>query len=157
MDISRKLDQFAAWLPLRPAAYFCMLVVWAVTLWFLSAGNPGSENTPEIPHLDKLAHFTYFLCGGAAMAACLGLRWPGWTRFRVFAVVTAAFTVLGRLDEYHQQFTPGRSANDTGDWIADILGATTGAFLVVLLLMPRMLGRKGKNARRRQNVANSLD
>ena len=146
MNISRKIDQFAAWLPLRPAVYFFMVIAWAVILWFLSAGNPGSQSGPKIPHLDKLAHFTYFLCGGAALAACLGLKWSEWTRFRVFAIVTVVFCILGRLDEYHQSFTPGRSANDTGDWIADILGGAVGAFLVITILIPRMLKRVGKMA-----------
>ena len=108
-------------------------------------------------HFDKMAHFSYFLCGGAAMAACLGLKWRGWTRYKVFAIVTVLFTVLGRLDEYHQSFTPGRSANDTGDWIADILGATVGALLVIFLLMPRLLERVKKSVSNSENVANSLD
>ncbi|MFK7909384.1 MAG: VanZ family protein [Akkermansiaceae bacterium] len=157
MNISRKLDQFAAWLPLRPAVYFLMVIVWAVTLWFLSSGNPGSENAPKIPHLDKVAHFSYFLCGGAALAACLGLKWSDWTRFRVFAIVTIIFVILGRLDEYHQSFTPGRSANDTGDWIADIIGAVVGALLVIIILIPRLLQRVEKSSPKTRNVANSLD
>ena len=73
------------------------------------------------------------------MAAGLGLSWSHWTRFRVFAIVTVVFMILGRLDEYHQSFTPGRSGNDMGDWVADILGASTGALLVVLILLPRWL------------------
>ena len=128
---------------MRPAVYLFLVLVWAVTLWFLSAGNPTPKNAPEIPHLDKLVHFTYFFGGGAAVACWLGLSWPDWSRFRVFAVVTVVFCILGRLDEYHQSFTPGRSGNDMGDWIADILGAAVGSLVVVMVLMPRLLRRVG--------------
>jgi VanZ family protein len=157
VNISRNLDHFAAWLPLKPAVYLCLVVIWAVTLWFLSAGDPTPEDAPKIPHLDKVAHFTYFFGGGAALAACLGLSWSHWSRFRVFAIVTIVFCILGRLDEYHQSFTPGRSGNDTGDWIADIMGASVGALFVIQIILPRLLARMGKSDQDRQNVANSLD
>lgn len=134
-----------------------MVFIWAVTLWFLSSGNPAPKNAPEIPHLDKVAHFSYFFCGGAAFAAWLALTWPDWTRFKVFAITTALFCILGRLDEYHQGFTPGRSGNDTGDWIADILGSAAGALAVVVVLMPRLLTRAKKTTHDGRNDANSLD
>lgn len=35
--------------------------------------------------------------------------------------------LVGIIDEYHQTFTPGRTGNDLGDWIADILGSIAGA------------------------------
>ena len=46
---------------------------------------------------------------------------------------------------------------DTGDWIADILGAASGALLVVIALMPRMLQRAEKSSRGMENMANTLD
>lgn len=137
MRISPGIDQFAAWLPVKPAVYFWMFVVWGVTLWFLSAGNPGAEHAPKIPHFDKLLHFTYFLGGGSALAACIGLKWPDLKPWSVFLTTAAVCCIVGRLDEYHQSFTPGRSGNDHGDWLADILGGIAGAWLVVAVLLPR--------------------
>lgn len=125
----------------------CMLAIWTVTLWFLSASSPGSESAPKIPHLDKIAHFSYFLCGGAAFAAFLGLKWPECSRFLVFTMVSVVFCLIGRLDEYHQSFTPGRSANDIGDWIADCMGAVVGGLLVITILLPRMHKHVKKYAR----------
>ncbi|MBI3568990.1 MAG: VanZ family protein [Gemmatimonadetes bacterium] len=51
----------------------------------------------------------------------------GW-RSRVFArglMVVAAISCFGALDEWHQQFIPGRSM-ELGDWIADTTGALLG-------------------------------
>jgi VanZ family protein len=39
-------------------------------------------------------------------------------------VIVAAF---GIVDEALQTLTPGRTGGDIGDWIADVLGAGTGA------------------------------
>ena len=46
-----------------------------------------------------------------------------------FILPILVFAILGALDEYHQTFTPGRSGNDPFDWLADVLGASTGIFL----------------------------
>lgn len=143
-------------------AYLCLLVVWAVTLWFLSAGNPAPKNGPEIPHLDKLAHFLYFSAGGVLLAACGLLLMPvlRQQRWRLFWCVTALVAVIGRLDEYHQTFTPGRSGNDMGDWAADILGGGAGACFVLFLVWPGLQhvgAMSQKKSGKSQFVANSLD
>lgn len=137
MNLSGNIDFIAARLPRKPAVYFFLCLVWVVTLWFLSAGNPAPKDGPDIPHLDKVAHFVYFLGGGAALAAALGLRWENGSAGRIFLIVLVVGCVIGRLDEYHQSFTPGRTGNDTGDWIADTLGSAAGAWLVVIFLLPR--------------------
>jgi len=51
-------------------------------------------------------------------------------------MVALVCSVIGRLDEYHQTFTPGRSGNDTGDWLADTLGGAAGAVFVLFLVLP---------------------
>lgn len=140
--ISGVLDFAVARLPRKPAAYFFAFLVWAVTLWFLSAGNPAPKNGPDIPHIDKVAHFVYFFGGGALLAAGCGLRWPGTPAARLFWLVVLAGCVIGRLDEYHQGFTPGRSGNDAGDWLADTLGAAAGVLAVTRLMLPRMFAGK---------------
>jgi VanZ family protein len=42
--------------------------------------------------------------------------------------------VLGALDEYNQQFIPGRSGLSLEDWIADMSGAVAGVGLLHLLV-----------------------
>lgn len=118
----------------------CLLIVWGVTLWFLSAGNPAPKQGPDIPHLDKLAHFLYFFVGGSLLAAHVGFKWAEINRWRLFLIVALVCCVMGRLDEYHQGFTPGRSGNDIGDWLADTLGGAAGAWWVIFVMMPRVRG-----------------
>ena len=57
------LNQFAARLPVRPAAYFWSFVVWLVLLSGLSASSPPSGPEIRILHLDKILHFGYFSLG----------------------------------------------------------------------------------------------
>ncbi len=118
--------------------YLCLFGIWGLTLWFLSAGNPSPKNGPEIPHLDKLAHFLYFSAGGALLTTFGLVFWPRFKSRRrlLFALVALMCSVIGRLDEYHQTFTPGRSGNDTGDWLADTLGGAAGAVFVLFLILP---------------------
>ena len=143
-------------------AYLCVLAAWGVTLWFLSAGNPAPKNGPDIPHLDKVAHFIYFSAGGVMLATCGLLIWPAFKRrkWTLLIAVTLIGSVIGRLDEYHQTFTPGRSGNDYGDWLADTLGGAAGALFIVLVVLPRIRHRRAdpqKNAGKSQFIANSLD
>ena len=134
-------------------AYLCLFGIWAVTLWFLSANNPVPKNGPEIPHLDKVAHFGYFFIGGALLATCVLVAWPAlkWHRMSLFFALVVVCSVIGRLDEFHQGFTPGRSGNDTGDWVADTLGGAAGSFFVLGLVLPaiRKIDARGKFRRER--------
>ena len=144
-QLSKALSHFAARLPSRPAAYLCLFTLWLVTLCFLSASSPTIESTEIIPHLDKLMHFAYFSLGGGFLAAHCGLRWPGLSQGRLLLMVVIVCSIIGRLDEYHQGFVPGRSGNDTGDWLADTVGGFSGALFVIWFLLPIMLdGKEGK-------------
>lgn len=119
-------------------AYLCLFLGWTVTLWFLSANNPAPKNGPDIPHLDKVAHFGYFFIGGALLSTCVLVAWPTLKRHRrmLFLGLVLICSVIGRLDEYHQGFTPGRSGNDVGDWVADTVGGAVGVFFVLGVLLP---------------------
>lgn len=146
--VSGSLDYFVARLPRRPAAYFFLFLAWAVTLWFLSASNPAPKDGPDIPHLDKVAHFLYFFGGGCLLAAYGGLKWSEVSSRRLFIVVVLICCVVGRLDEYHQTFTPGRSGNDDGDWLADILGGASGVLAVIWLMLPRISDIKAQKLKK---------
>jgi len=115
------------------------LVLWFAALWLLSSGNPTPPGAIQIPHLDKICHFGYFLGGGGLLAAGLYCRRPEaphWRLIVLLAVIMAA--AVGGLDEWHQTRTPGRSGNDPWDWLADVLGGTAGA--LVFKRCHRLLG-----------------
>ncbi|MGB0774807.1 MAG: VanZ family protein [Akkermansiaceae bacterium] len=155
--MTRLIDFCAARLPVKPAAYLFLFITWGVILWFLSEGNPAPKNGPDIPHLDKVAHFGYFFGGGGLLAAYGGLVWRRLSRRGVILTVTIVCCVIGRLDEYHQSFNPNRSGNDTGDWIADTLGGWLGAWVFLAVMLPKILQFAEKKVNRSRKLANSLD
>jgi hypothetical protein len=93
---------------------------WAAVLFYLSS-------QPTLPvhvgsGIDKVLHFAaYLVLGGlAAWGAARSAAIPA------VAIFLSAF--YGMLDEYHQTFVPGRSA-EVADWIADFLGTVAGVLL----------------------------
>jgi len=153
---SRVFDFIATRFPRKPVVYFLLLGAWGITLWFLSAGNPVPKEAAQIPHLDKLAHFTYFGIGGVFLTVTGLMFWPVLKRqrWRVFFAVVLVGAGIGRLDEYHQTFTPGRSGNDMGDLVADVLGCAAGACGVLFIVLPGVirqdLKRKLANSEKRK-------
>ncbi len=143
--LSAALNHTAACLPARSAAYFWLFCVWFIVLWLLSSGSPSIKQVGEIPYLDKIVHFTYFFIGGALLAMAVGLKWPLLSRKKLFFGVILICAIIGRLDEYHQGFVPGRSGNDTSDWLADIIGGLGGCAFILWCLLPRFpLNQGGK-------------
>ena len=85
---------------------------------------------PPIDGFDKVEHFGYFFGGAGLLSAYLYRKQPVTPRWRfVIPCVILSMALVGWLDEYHQGFVPGRSGNDPLDWLADVTGATSGAFL----------------------------
>ncbi len=123
--------------PMQPWLYLLGLLVWYGVLWILSSGNPMPKDAPEIPHLDKLVHFTYFSAGGVCCAMWLRLANPSWPMIRVFVLTALTISLLGALDEYHQSFTPERTGNCPWDWLADTLGGMFGAWAAGQILKMR--------------------
>lgn len=129
------MDKFRAILPKSPWTWLVFWAIWLITLWFLSEGHPTPENGPEIPHLDKILHFGYFMGGAILVSGHMrlnGILSPT----RILILVTIIGATIGALDEYHQTFTPGRSGNDPYDWLADLLGTITGSLITLKLLFP---------------------
>lgn len=108
----------------RRRLYLAMLAGWvALTLTLTSIPDP--EFGPSFPGADKIAHFGFY--GVAGFLFVLWRRETG--KGAAVAVVWAAIfaALLGAVDEYHQQWIPGRSM-DLLDWVADFAGGTAGGF-----------------------------
>jgi VanZ family protein len=118
-----------------PHLWLFAVILWALALYMLSAlPSVAPIEGPEIPHIDKVMHFGYFM-GGAFLFTTHLLLKHGLGAHSIIRVVTPIlfFAFIGALDEYHQTFTPGRSGNDTFDWMADLLGASMGTHLANVL------------------------
>ena len=113
----------------NPQFWFAGFLLWFAVLWWLSSFSLVGKIAPPIPNFDKLAHFGYFFGGSGLLCAYLFRRKPDRPNWKaIIGGVIVAIALTGGLDEYHQSFTPGRSGNDPYDWLADVLGATAGAF-----------------------------
>ena len=131
--ISKKLRQ-------SPRFWISCFLVWFIVLNLLSHGDkfhPPGSFAFDIPHFDKVVHFGYFFGGGSLLSAALFFsRSPTWQR--LILTVTISLSVIGIWDEFHQSFFENRTGNDSGDWLADTLGAFCGA-IIFRKLHPRLL------------------
>lgn len=107
----------------RGQLYLGLLAGWvALTLTLTSI--PNLHVGPDFRGADKIAHFTFY--------GIMGFLFVLWRREigkgAVAAVICAAIfaALLGLIDEFHQQWIPGRSM-DLLDWTADFLGGTAGS------------------------------
>ena len=92
---------------------------------------PGSAFPPVSIHgLDRVAHFCIYF----GLAVLLTRAWLTGGRKPAFLLLLwLGCAVLGALDELHQLFSPGRSA-DVADWQMDLAGSAAG-FIVGYLIM----------------------
>ena len=120
----------------RSSLWLGAFLLWGIVLWFLSDGPVPVREGPDLPHLDKLLHFGYFFGGAGLLSAALYLRGssqsppstpPPWGRLAFTVVLILAG--VGALDEWHQSWSPERSGNDLGDWLADLCGAYSGVLV----------------------------
>jgi VanZ family protein len=115
--------------PVIPAVLF---VAWLAGLWLLSSLPGGDVPMPSFTFADKIAHFGFFLGGGFLLTWLLRplVNWPAW---RVALAAFALMAVVGAVDELHQTWTPGRSGGDRGDWVADVAGGLSGAWIFLII------------------------
>jgi VanZ family protein len=107
-------------------------VVWALVV-LAATSLPASAFPPllRIPGLDKLVHMAMYgvlaaLGARPALASSRGAKGIAW--------LLAGIALFAALDELHQIWIPGRSA-DVFDWVADMGGALLG--IVLRLMAPR--------------------
>ncbi|TLD69479.1 hypothetical protein FEM03_17725 [Phragmitibacter flavus] len=118
----------------RPLSWFLAVVVWYAALLYLSSQSQLEAPVPEFMHRDKVMHLTYFALGGICLYLALRFSRPHFTHARISLFVILFCASIGALDEFRQSFTPNRSGNDLGDWIADTLGGVVACFVSPYLL-----------------------
>lgn len=116
----------------RPAVPTTLFAIWLAILYHVSNSVPKEMPAMVVPQQDKILHFVFFLGGGIVLAAALRLlaKLQG---IRLLLAVAVVMGFLGALDEYNQQFIPGRSGLSLEDWIADMSGAVAGGGVLRVL------------------------
>ena len=117
----------------RPSVPTTLFGIWLAILYHVSNSVPAEMPEMIVPQQDKILHFVFFLGGGTVLAASLRLL-AELQGIRLLLAVALVMGILGALDEYNQQFIPGRSGLSLEDWIADMSGAVAGVMLLRLLV-----------------------
>ena len=119
------------------------VLAWGGTIYYLST-KTGSEVEHLLPMKiwDKAAHFIAFTAGGFLIATALRVT-AAWSWRALIPVTFLVVSLYGATDEWHQQYTPGRSGKDVGDWTADTIGGLAGGLLCFACGFRRGRGRMG--------------
>lgn len=103
---------------------------WAGVLYYLS-DQPRLGIQPLFSGEDKLFHAAAYSVLGFLILGAIKPAWNGYSRGQILLAAGLA-AVYGVLDEFHQYFVPGRSA-DPFDAIADLAGGLLGVLLMVAI------------------------
>jgi VanZ family protein len=110
------------------------VLLWAPPLFYMALifySSSQSDPAPAITGLvwDKLLHST----GYALLAILYGraLRGEGIGVTLTLVAAILLTSIYGASDEFHQSFTPMRTA-DVRDWLADSIGGVVGAIVYAI-------------------------
>ena len=119
------LEKRKVWLVYLPLALYWIILFTATTL-------PGNQ-LPDLHLSDKIEHFSAFFILAVLLNLALIFQRKSFVLFKYAALVTIVITLsYGAIDELHQIFIPGRSA-DIRDWLADSTGVILGVFILNLV------------------------
>ena len=124
----------------RGRLYLAMLAGWVALILTLTS-IPDPVFGPSFPGADKLAHFGFYGVMGFLFVLWRREIGTGASAAIVCAAIFAA--LLGAVDEFHQQWIPGRSM-ELLDWAMDFAGGTAGGFcsVVTASMIPALLTPK---------------
>ncbi len=105
-----------AWVP---AALYMALI------WVVSSIEAPAFPVHRFPFRDKGVHATEYMVLAVLLGHACVRTFEGYPRLRIGAAALLLAFLWGLLDELHQAFVPGRSA-DALDLVADTLGALVG-------------------------------
>ncbi len=105
-----------------------LLALWIgwVALTFALTSIPNPRFQLNVPAADKLEHLAFY--GVTGLLFALWRRACGASAVRAAAQAVLFAALVGGIDEAHQIWIPGRTA-DPLDWIADTAGGACGALL----------------------------
>lgn len=111
-------------------------LAWAAVILTLTS-LPASEFAPAgafaFSGADKLVHAVLYAILGALVARAAGAA----ASRRTLGALLVGVAAFAAVDEWHQRFIPGRSA-DARDFAADLAGAVAGFAAVTSLLRRRI-------------------
>ncbi|MGF1465655.1 MAG: VanZ family protein [Sandaracinaceae bacterium] len=100
-------------------------------IWTLSSFALPELPVHRVPLKDKGIHLVEYAVLGFLLAHACVRTWPRHARVRTMLLAALIAGLWGLLDEIHQSFVPGRSA-EVLDLVADGVGALGGAALRAL-------------------------
>lgn len=106
--------------------YLPLIIHW-ITIFILT--SLPSDQLPSVEIGDKVNHFLAFIVLGFFLNLTLKYqtKYPSLKK-NILLITIIIAAGYGLLDELHQLFVPGRSA-EVLDWIADFVGAISGSLL----------------------------
>jgi VanZ family protein len=105
-------------------------LIWAGVIVFATS-IPASAVPRKLGSFDKFVHFgMYAVLAGLVTFALRDRK----AMLRVLLVAALAVAAFGAVDEWHQQFIPGRRT-EMADWVADAAGGLVGVVVTYLLLL----------------------
>jgi len=110
-------------------------IVWAVVIFCLSQ-IPGVDVPPLVFNTDKLLHAIVYSILGFLTLGSMKSTAEGYRLFQLWLAVVLV-VIYGGLDEFHQYFVPGRTA-DIHDLMADAVGGLLGAGLLYYFIKTRL-------------------
>ena len=120
----------------RLAWYWLPLAAYAGTIFLLSSMSHPPVPSVNLPHFDKVLHFTEYAGFGFLLFRGLSMGGQGLGSRAAFGAAVLLGALYGATDEVHQMFVPHRDA-DPFDLLADVVGTCSGAGLSWLLASRR--------------------
>ncbi|BDQ02216.1 MAG: hypothetical protein KatS3mg036_0660 [Ignavibacterium sp.] len=110
--------------------YLPLIIHW-ITIFILT--SLPSDQLPSVEIGDKVNHFLAFFVLGFFLNLTLKYqtKYPSLKK-NILLITIIIAAGYGLLDELHQLFVPGRSA-EVLDWVADFVGAISGSLLAEFL------------------------
>ncbi len=117
---------------LRILAYWVIPIIYAVTIFVLSSMSLTLSPSYSFPQMDKLIHAVEFGLFSVFLFRAFQISFLKIPVLYLILITSLISILYGALDEYHQLFTPFRTA-DLLDLLADSVG--------VLIAQGMILGR----------------